>query len=89
MASALLKSTPFDAPRPLPTIIAIGVARPREHGQAITKTATNISNIKSISLPAMNHIIDAINAIAKTVGTKILAILSAILCIGAFEFCVS
>ena len=29
---------PFSAPLPVPTIIATGVARPREQGQDITKT---------------------------------------------------
>ena len=31
---------PFSAPIPLPTIKAVGVARPKAHGQAITRTAT-------------------------------------------------
>ena len=30
--------TPFLAPIPVPTITAVGVARPRAHGQAITRT---------------------------------------------------
>ena len=29
---------PFSAPFPIPTMIAVGVAKPRAHGQAITKT---------------------------------------------------
>src|SRR5215469_6700693 len=31
---------PCSAPFPVPTIIAVGVARPRAHGQATTRTAT-------------------------------------------------
>ncbi len=38
--SAPLKSTPSSAPRPLPTMMAVGVARPRAQGQAMTSTAT-------------------------------------------------
>ncbi len=30
---------PICAPLPVPTIIAVGVARPRAHGQEITSTA--------------------------------------------------
>ena len=33
-----MNSTPILAPLPVPTIIATGVARPRAHGQDITKT---------------------------------------------------
>ena len=40
IASPPLNITPFDAPLLIPTIIAVGVARPRAHGQATTSTAT-------------------------------------------------
>lgn len=39
-ASALLNKIPISAPRPVPTMIATGVARPRAHGQLMTTTAT-------------------------------------------------
>ena len=39
-ASAFLISTPDCAPRPTPTMIDIGVARPRAHGQAMISTDT-------------------------------------------------
>ena len=39
-ASAFLISTPACAPRPTPTMIDIGVARPSAHGQAMISTAT-------------------------------------------------
>ena len=39
-ASACFTSTPSDAPRPVPTMIAIGVARPSAHGHAMISTAT-------------------------------------------------
>ena len=32
---------PASAPRPVPTMIAVGVARPIAHGQAMTSTLTN------------------------------------------------
>ena len=37
-ASADLIKIPLAAPRPVPTIIAVGVARPRAQGQEITST---------------------------------------------------
>ncbi len=40
IAAASRKSTPLDAPRPVATMIDIGVANPKAHGQAIIKTAT-------------------------------------------------
>ena len=35
---------PSWAPRPVPTMIAVGVARPRAHGQAMISTATAAVN---------------------------------------------
>ena len=35
--SAPLMRIPYDAARPVPTMTAVGVARPRAHGQAITR----------------------------------------------------
>ena len=43
-ASAFLISTPALAPRPVPTMIAIGVARPSAHGQAMISTATALTS---------------------------------------------
>ena len=39
-ASPLLIRMPFSAPLPVPTMMAVGVARPSAHGQAMTSTAT-------------------------------------------------
>src|SRR5690606_40667941 len=39
-ASAFLTSTPALAPRPVPTMIDIGVARPSAHGRAMISTET-------------------------------------------------
>lgn len=42
-----LMRTPFWAPTPVPTIIAVGVAKAREHGQAIERTATAVKKATS------------------------------------------
>ena len=39
-------SIPFSAPIPVETIIDVGVASPKAHGHAMTKTDTNIENAK-------------------------------------------
>ena len=43
-ASAFLISTPAWAPRPVATMIDIGVARPSAHGQAMMSTATALTS---------------------------------------------
>ena len=43
-ASAFFTRTPAVAPRPVPTMIAIGVARPSAHGQAMIRTATAVTS---------------------------------------------
>ena len=43
-ASAFLMRTPFSAPLPVPTMMAIGVANPRAHGQAMMSTATALTS---------------------------------------------
>ena len=40
-ACALLIRIPRDAPRPVPTMIAVGVARPSAQGHAMMRMATN------------------------------------------------
>ena len=42
-ASPLRIKMPCSAPRPVPTMIAVGVARPRAQGQAMISTATAFS----------------------------------------------
>ena len=42
MASAFLNSTPIVAPLPVATMIDIGVASPRAHGQAMISTETAV-----------------------------------------------
>ena len=43
-ASACLTRTPAVAPRPVPTMIDIGVASPSAHGQAMIRTATALTS---------------------------------------------
>ena len=43
-ASAFFTSTPAAAPRPVPTMIDIGVASPSAHGQAMIRTATALTS---------------------------------------------
>ena len=43
-ASAFLTRTPAVAPRPVPTMIDIGVARPSAHGQAMISTAMALTS---------------------------------------------
>ena len=45
-ASPLRNSTPNSAPRPVPTIIEVGVANPIAQGQAIIRTATALTKAK-------------------------------------------
>ena len=54
---------PFSAPLPVPTMMAVGVARPSAQGQAMMSTATKLSkaNVREGSGPAKNQIMkDAI-----------------------------
>ena len=78
-------SIPFSAPFPVPTIIAVGVARPRAHGQDTTSIAIPIDIAKSALFPVSAHIIVAATAIVITAGTNIPLTLSASLDIGALE----
>ena len=63
---------PFSALRPIPTIIAIGVASPRAHGQAIINTATKFTRAKvnAGSGPKNSQIINVKIEIKITAGTK-------------------
>ena len=82
-ASPDLIKIPFSAPFPIPTIIATGVARPNEHGQAMTKTVIAQDKANSKSAPNNIQIIKVATAIAIITGTKTPAILSANFAIGA------
>jgi hypothetical protein len=69
-ASAFLMSTPARAPRPTPTMMAIGVARPKAQGQAMMRTATAFTRAcaKRGCGPRKSHAMKVITAAATTGG---------------------
>ena len=71
-ASALRMRMPASAPLPVPTMIAVGVARPSAQGQAIISTAIKLSSAMSNegSGPNRSHSAKVTAATAKTAGTK-------------------
>jgi len=71
---------PARAPCPVPTITAVGVARPSAQGQAITSTATPLTSAGASSPPSHHHSPKVASAIATTVGTKTAAMRSARRC---------
>ena len=78
-ACACLISTPISAPLPVPTMIAVGVASPSAHGQAIisTETKTNVENVKAGAGPSSIQNRKAAPAAIMTAGTKYAATWSA------------
>ncbi len=90
-ASALRIRTPEDAPRPMPTMIDIGVARPSAHGQAMISTATALTSAcaRRGSGPSAAHAAKVSAAAATTTGTNTAATRSARPWIGARERCAS
>ena len=80
---------PSRAPLPTPTIIAVGVARPRAQGQAITRMPTNEVRPydRAMARPSVgalkSQIARARTASAKTIGTNTAEILSAKAWMGA------
>ncbi len=80
---------PICAPRPVPTMIAVGVARPSAHGQAMTSTATALTSARAAS-PATHQVSANVNAaITTTTGTKMPLTRSARRWMGAFDPCAS
>ena len=71
-ASAFLTSTPAAAPRPVPTMIDIGVASPSAHGQAMISTATALTSAcaRRGSGPKTAQATNVIRATRITPGTK-------------------
>ena len=84
-AAASLISTPACAPRPTPTMIDIGVARPSAQGQAMirTETAATSAKGKAGAGPNTSQATKARIATAITIGTNQEATLSARPWIGA------
>ena len=69
-ALEVLISIPFRAESPVPTITAVGVAKPRAQGQAMIKTATKALSANTELALKIIHIIRVIKAMPKTLGTK-------------------
>ncbi len=81
-----LKSTPSSAARPVPAMIAAGVARPSAHGHAMSTTATACSSAAPGACGShASHPRNVSAATPRTNGTKIAETRSAIRWIGAFE----
>ncbi len=87
--SASLNSTPSSAPRPDPTMIAVGVARPRAHGQAMINTAVALRMASTTSAPEASQATSVTAATAITNGTNTPATRSASFCTGARDACAS
>ena len=84
-ASADLIRMPLAAPRPVPTMMAVGVARPSAHGQETTSTDTAMVMANSKLAPHKSQTAMAARAMAMTAGTNTPATLSASLAMGALE----
>ncbi|MPM10760.1 hypothetical protein SDC9_57094 [bioreactor metagenome] len=70
-AVPLLISTPFSAPLPVPTMMAVGVAKPNAQGQAMTKTDIVMVSAKiQDSCPKKYQASPAKTASTMTIGTK-------------------
>ncbi len=84
-------STPASAPRPVPTMIDIGVARPSAHGQAMISTATALTSACASrgSGPTDAQTAKVTAATAITAGTNQPATVSASRWIGARDRCAS
>ena len=87
--STPLMTIPICAARPLPTINAVGVAKPSAQGHAIINTATAAVNASEVDEPTKNHPINVAIDNPITVGTKIPLTRSASLWTGAFVVCAS
>ncbi len=84
-ASASLMSTPFCAPRPTPTMMDTGVARPSAQGHAMISTATALMSpwLSRGSLPQSAQMRKVRSAAIMTAGTKMPETRSAVFWIGA------
>jgi hypothetical protein len=89
IADAFLNSTPRFAPSPVPTMIAVGVARPSASGQVITTTViANRIAVGSVA-PASSQTTSVNVPPMSATSTSQNAARSASRCPGAFEACAS
>ena len=80
---------PDSAARPVPTMIAVGVARPMAQGQAMmsTEIAATMACVKAGAGPSMNQTANVPAASSRTRGTNRALMRSAIRAMGALEPC--
>ena len=88
-AMAFLNKIPRFAPRPLPTMIAVGVARPSASGQVITTTVMANSIASANVRPASSQAGSVTAPPISATSTSQNAARSASRCPGALEFCAS
>ncbi|CFE47818.1 Uncharacterised protein [Mycobacterium tuberculosis] len=82
-----LTRIPSSAPRPVPTMMAVGVARPNAHGHAMISTAT-AAVIPATGLAAISvHPAKVATATPMTAGTNTAETRSASRCTGALSPC--
>ena len=97
-----MMSIPIRAPRPVPTITAVGVAKPSAHGHAMTSTvmanknekrnspSTSVHSLGSAPADASeNHVTHVTVAMTTMAGTNTALTLSAYAWIGALATCAS
>ena len=84
-ASADLIKIPFSAPFPVPTIMAVGVARPSAQGQEMTNAEIPMERAKEKGSPMNSQTIIARTAMEITMGTNTPLTRSASLEMGALE----
>ncbi|SIC57010.1 Uncharacterised protein [Mycobacteroides abscessus subsp. abscessus] len=87
--SGPLISTPSCAPRPVPTRMAVGVANPSAHGQAMINTATAAVNAEASGLPRAAQATNVNAEIPSTTGTNTDDTRSASRCTCALPVCAS
>ena len=80
---------PSWAPRPVPTISAVGVASPSAHGQAMMSTDTAAVNAKSALSPVASQNPSVATASPMITGTNTPDTRSASRCTGALPVCAS
>ncbi len=80
---------PSCAPRPVPTISAVGVASPSAQGHAMISTATAAVNAAATECPVPSQNPRVATDSAITIGTKTPEIRSASRCACALPFCAS
>ena len=88
-ASADFTRMPLLAPRPVPTMMAVGVASPSAQGHDITSTEMACDRADSSPAPSTIHTANVPSAMTMTTGTNTPLMRSAIFSMGALELVAS